>query len=161
MRKIFFCIFVAYSMILSFEAIAQERKAERHFDREAFEERRNAFITAEVGLTPDEAAAFIPLCRELRQKKFEISRDYRKQAREILHKKQVTDAEYEKLIDAGVERGLKDAELEKEYLKKFKKVLSAEKIYKYRNAEAKFVRSYSKEARSNSRKHNEERGKRK
>ena len=72
MNKIFFITFVAISVLLSFNATAQEKKEQRHFDREAFEARRNAFITAEVGLTPEEAAQFIPLCNELRQKKFEV-----------------------------------------------------------------------------------------
>ena len=67
MNKIFFITFVAISVLLSFNATAQEKKEQRHFDREAFEARRNAFITAEVGLTPEEAAQFIPLCNELRQ----------------------------------------------------------------------------------------------
>ena len=48
--------------------LRHKKKEQRHFDREAFEARRNAFITAEVGLTPEEAAQFIPLCNELRQK---------------------------------------------------------------------------------------------
>lgn len=50
MNKIFFITFVAISVLLSFKATAQEKKEQRHFDREAFEARRNAFITAEVAL---------------------------------------------------------------------------------------------------------------
>ena len=84
MNKIFFITFVAISVLLSFNATAQEKKEQRHFDREAFEARRNAFITAEVGLTPEEAAQFIPLCNELRQKKFEVGRECRKLARTLL-----------------------------------------------------------------------------
>jgi len=83
MNKIFFITFVAISVLLSFNATAQEKKEQRHFDREAFEARRNAFITAEVGLTPEEAAQFIPLCNELRQKKFEVGRECRKLSKEI------------------------------------------------------------------------------
>ena len=52
-----------------FQCYGTREKEQRHFDREAFEARRNAFITAEVGLTPEEAAQFIPLCNELRQQK--------------------------------------------------------------------------------------------
>ena len=86
MNKIFFITFVAISVLLSFNATAQEKKDQRHFDREAFEARWNAFITAEVGLTPEEAAQFIPLCNELRQKKFEVGRECRKLSKEIRHK---------------------------------------------------------------------------
>lgn len=99
MNKIFFITFVTISVLLSFNATAQEKKEQRHFDREAFEARRNAFITAEVGLTPEEAAQFIPLCNELRQKKFEVGRECRKLSKEIRHKENPTDADYNKVID--------------------------------------------------------------
>ena len=102
MNKIFFITFVAISVLLSFNATAQEKKEQRHFDREAFEARRNAFITAEVGLTPEEAAQFIPLCNELRQKKFEVGRECRKLSKEIRHKENPTDADYNKVIDLSL-----------------------------------------------------------
>ena len=41
------------------------------------------------------------------------------------------------------------AQLEKEYFERFKKILSPEKVYKYRNAEYKFVRNFMKSGRDN------------
>ena len=149
MNKIFFITFVAISVLLSFNATAQEKKEQRHFDREAFEARRNAFITAEVGLTPEEAAQFIPLCNELRQKKFEVGRECRKLSKEIRHKENPTDADYNKVIDECLDVEIKEAQLEKEYFERFKKILSPEKVYKYRNAEYKFVRNFMKSGRDN------------
>ena len=154
MNKIFFITFVAISVLLSFNATAQEKKEQRHFDREAFEARRNAFITAEVGLTPEEAAQFIPLCNELRQKKFEVGRECRKLSKEIRHKENPTDADYNKVIDECLDVEIKEAQLEKEYFERFKKILSPEKVYKYRNAEYKFVRNFMKSGRDNKRKKN-------
>lgn len=149
MNKIFFITFVAISVLLSFEATAQEKREQRHFDREAFEARRNAFITAEIGLTPEEAAKFIPLCNELRQKKFEVGRECRKLSKEIRRMENPADADYRKVIDECLEVDLKEAQLEKEYYERFKKILSPEKLYKYRNAEYKFVRNYMKSDRDN------------
>ena len=40
---------------------------------------------------------------------------------------------------------MKEAELEKEYYNKFRKVLSPEKLYRYKNAEMKFARIFMKE----------------
>lgn len=117
MNKIFFITFVAISVLLSFNATAQEKKEQRHFDREAFEARRSAFITAEVGLTPEEAAQFIPLCNELRQKKFEVGREYRKLSKEIRHKENPTDADYNKVIDECLDVEIKEAQLEKSILR--------------------------------------------
>ena len=81
---------------------------------------------------------FIPLCNELRQKKFEVGRECRKLSKEIRHKENPTDADYNKVIDECLDVEIKEAQLEKEYFERFKKILSPEKVYKYRNAEYKF-----------------------
>lgn len=148
MNKIFFITFVAFSMTFTFSAYAQEGgrqgtdRRDRHFDREAFEAKRNAFITAELELTPEEAAQFIPLCDELRQKKFEAGNKCRRLSREVGRNKNVTKEEYSEVIDVCLEVGIKEAQLEKEYYEKFKKVLPPDKLYKYRDAEFKFARHY-------------------
>lgn len=148
MNKIFFSIFVAFSVLYSVEVLAQDRKNDRkHFDKEAFEARRNAFITAEVGLTPEEAAEFIPLCDELRKRKFEAGRESRKLSKGLRKKENPTVAEYEEAVEKSLEAEVEEARLEKEYYAKFKRILSAEKIYKYRDAEMKFYRQYMKERR--------------
>ena len=148
MYRIFFIIFVTVSVMIAFGVSAQQKKVVRnHFDREVFETKRNAFITAEVGLTPEEAAQFIPLCNELRQKKFEIGRECRKLNRKIRLQKESTDADYQKVIDANLAVDIEEGQLNKEYFEKFKKILSPEKIYKYMRAEQKFVRIYMKDIR--------------
>lgn len=148
MNKIFFSIFVAFSVLYSVEVLAQDRKNDqKHFDKEAFEARRNAFITAEVGLTPEEAAEFIPLCDELRKRKFEAGRESRKLSKGLRKKENPTVAEYEEAVEKSLEAEVEEARLEKEYYAKFKRILSAEKIYKYRDAEMKFYRQYMKERR--------------
>jgi hypothetical protein len=140
-------IFATVSMLFSFEVLAQQHKGqddrrERHFDREAFEAKRIAFITTELKLTPKEAAEFIPLCNELRQKRFELGFDCRKSIRDIERKREVADEDYIRSINECLEADIRSAELEKEYYEQFKKVLSPEKIFKYREAEHKFARMF-------------------
>lgn len=53
MGKIIIIIFASFSMLFIEDAGAQEAK---RFDRAAFEAKRNAYIMAEIGLTPEEAA---------------------------------------------------------------------------------------------------------
>lgn len=144
MNKIFFITFVACSVVLSFNAQAQNEKQHRNFDREAFLAKKNAFITAEMGLTPEEAASFIPLCNELQEKMFEAGRECRKLSRDLKHNENVTDADYLKVIDECVNVNVKQAQLEKEYYEKFKKILPPMKLYKYKRAEGKFVREFMK-----------------
>ena len=149
MNRIFFITFVTISVMLTSGVSAQQKKGyKKHFEREVFETKRNAFITAEVGLTPEEAAQFIPLCNELRQKKFELGRDCRKLNRIIQRQKEPTDADYEKVIDANLAYDIEEVQLNKEYFEKFKKILSPQKIFKYMKAERKFVRTYMKDIRS-------------
>lgn len=84
-----------------------------------------------------------------RQKKFEVGRECRKLSKEIRHKENPTDADYNKVIDECLDVEIKEAQLEKEYFERFKKILSPEKVYKYRNAEYKFVRNFMKSGRDN------------
>ncbi len=152
MGKLFFVVFITVSVLFSQAAVAQGNKEPRHFDKEAFQAEKNAFITAEVGLTPEEAAAFIPLCNELHEKMFEIGRECRKLSKEIKHKQSPTDDDYTKANDACLEVKQKEAALEKEYYEKFKKILSPEKLYKYRCAEFKFARNFMKGGKGRERK---------
>lgn len=146
MDKIFFITFVAVSVLFSSNVLAQGDKQQRHFDKEAYQAKKNAFITAEVGLTPEEAAAFIPLCNELQEKMFEVGRECRKLTKDLKHKQSPTETDYSKVNDECIGVKLREAALEKEYYEKFKKILSAEKLYKYRRAEYKFARSFMKGA---------------
>ena len=130
MNKIFFITFVACSVVFSFSAHAQSGKQHRNFDREAFFAKKNAFNTAEMGLTPEEAASFIPLCNELQEKMFEAGRECRKLSKDLKHNENATDADYLKVIDECVSVNIRQAQLEKEYYEKFKKILSPKKLYR-------------------------------
>ncbi len=144
-HKIIIPIF-AVVLINSFtEVNAQKPQEQKFFDREAFESKRNAFITAEVGLTPEEAASFIPLCNEMQKKKFEAGKECRKRDREIRKAKEIGDQMYKDVLDICLESRIKEAEIEKEYYTKFQTILSPQKIYKYRCAEMKFARLFVKE----------------
>ena len=135
MNKIFFITFVACSVVFSFSAHAQSGKQHRNFDREAFFAKKNAFITAE-------AASFIPLCNELQEKMFEAGRECRKLSKDLKHNENATDADYLKVIDECVSVNMRQAQLEKEYYEKFKKILSPKKLYRYKRAEGKFAREF-------------------
>ena len=116
-----------------------------NFDRNAFIAKRNAFITSEVGLTSEEATAFIPLINELQQKMFDIGHEYRQMSRSLKQKADASDAEYTRTVEAGLNAELKQAQLQKEYYEKFKKILSPKKIYLYKRAELKFAREFMKD----------------
>ncbi|MDR0394285.1 MAG: hypothetical protein LBH77_03910 [Tannerella sp.] len=137
--KIFIVCFSAL-IIFALQLPAQENEGHKPFDREAFTAKRNAYITEQVGLTATEASVFIPLDNELMQKKFEVGRECHRLERELKKREKdgKTDAEYNKLLKCREEVKEKRDKLDKEYLEKFKKILSAEQIVKYQSADRAF-----------------------
>jgi len=135
-----FAVAVIFSMVGVM--VSGQTNTRRTFDRNDFWDRRNVFLTAEIGLTTEEVSKFIPLENEFKMKLFEIGRDCRRLTQESQAKKNISDAEYMKAIDCYLENRLKEAQLEKDYFEKFKKILKPEKLYKYHQADAKFSREY-------------------
>jgi len=146
MKRKIFLISILFSLIFSLTLSAQGKKSENEKRREleAFRKKRIEYITKEVGLTNEEAKEFWPLCDELEKKKFNLNRNMRNQFRKEREaretKKQITESEYDELINLNMETKFKELELEKEYTKKIRKILSAEKVYKYQRAERKLAR---------------------
>ena len=139
---------IVYLLLLALFAInmpidAQRGKGDKphgKFDVERFKEKRAEYFKREVGLTDEEAKAFLPLTEELLKKKFEANRQIRTEAKDLKQKNNKTDAEYDALLEKILDSKIKEAELEKEYFKKYRKILSAEKLYKYINAERRFMK---------------------
>lgn len=126
---------------VSFSVGAQnrpDRPRRGGFDMEAVKKEKEKFLTEEMGLTDTEAKAFLPLEAEYMEKRFKINRDARHKTHELRQKKEKTDGDYKKITEINLEASKKETELQLEYFKKFGKVLSAEKVEKYRAADLKF-----------------------
>jgi len=107
------------------------------FSASEYARQQRDFFTKNAELTQDEADAFFPLYNELQQKKRELSREARRFMREAAGPG-ASDEQSLKAIDTQAEINIKIAELEKEYLQKFKEVLPATKILKVQNAQEQF-----------------------
>ncbi|MDR2809833.1 MAG: hypothetical protein LBB84_04655 [Tannerellaceae bacterium] len=143
MNKIFVITFGALLVFFPLSIYAQDRLG-GHFNRESFLVQRRVFITTELALTPQEADLFIPLLDELQQRKYEAGHKCRELSKEMKQKKNPNDVDYLNTIDECLEVGIKEAELEKEYYEKFKKILLPEKLYRYKEVEYKFAREFVK-----------------
>ena len=144
MKKVLFTIAIALFSTMIATAQHQGRPGEgRHFSPEEFQNKQRAYITEKAGLTPEEADAFFPLYFELQGKKFEIERNARKdikmQRGERMTEEQCSELVY-KMADAKIEI----AKIEKEYIEKYLKVLSACKIQRVQHAENSFQRDLMK-----------------
>lgn len=107
---------------------------------EKYKQKKAEFLKKELNLTDAEAAAFIPLVNELMDKKYDANRSSRRNIKAMRTKTEKTSTDYKEAIDGMLDSQIKEAELQKEYYQKFMKVLPIEKVYKYHEAEMKFMK---------------------
>jgi hypothetical protein len=97
-------------------------------------------MAQKAGLTTEESEKFFPLYFEFQDKKKEINKETWLIAKEG-RKPETTETEYEEIIDKFFGSQETITKLEKEYIKKYRKILSAKKIYMVYWAEIKFSRN--------------------
>ena len=126
-------------ILLTLSVSAQNRRPNPsgQFSPAEYARQQREFFTKNAELTQEEADAFFPIYNELQQKKREINRQIRMTMRQE-GGVQISEEQSLKAIDAKADANIRIAELEKEYLQKFKEVLPASKILKIQNAEEQF-----------------------
>ncbi len=124
---------------ISISMQAQDKK-KPGFSKEEFRARQEAFLTEKAELTKEEAIKFFPIYFELQDRKKAVNDEGWKQVRKGKDPK-TTEAEYAEIVDNIVKARIQSDKLDLEYLQKFKKILSAKKIYKLQRAEMKFHRN--------------------
>lgn len=133
--KKFICILIS---ILSVTVMfAQPQKGDRkQFSPEEFEKRLQCFITEKACLTPEEAAGFFPLLKDMYNEQRAISQKMRKLQ---MPGKELSEDDYKRLILDMTEMEVKQKQIEQTYYtKKFPKVLSWKKILFVRGALERF-----------------------
>lgn len=141
--KVIFIIITSFLFSLSINA----QRSERKFDVEKHKQEQAKFFIKELDLTEKEQKEFIPLMQEFIYKRFELNREVRNAGRELRKNKNKASADYQKLIDLMLDTKIEEAQLQKEYYKKFGKVLPADKVLKYHSAEMKFMETMVKKHR--------------
>lgn len=94
-----------------------------------------AVFTEELGLTPKEAKNFWPLYNEYDSKVRKIDKEIRRMSASLETK---SDQEIETIMEKRFEFQEQKINLEREYYKKFKKIISLQKIAKIPVAQRKF-----------------------
>ena len=115
------------------------QKKDKYTESE-FRAKKQAYIAQKAELTPAESEKFFPLYFEFQDKKKEIN----KTAWANLKKgknPQTSEKEYETIIDNFFDNQETIAKLEKEYILKYREILSAKKIYMIYKAERNFRRN--------------------
>ena len=115
------------------QLMAQEN---RKFSPEKFQAEMEQFITKEANLTPEEAAKFFPLFREMQQKQRAIFAKVRKEG----FVKPVDDASCRKLVERRDANELEQKKIQQLYHQKFFTVISPSKVFDVLIAEERFHR---------------------
>ena len=98
---------------------------------------RIAYITDQLGLTPQEAEKFWPIYREFSQNRAQIKQQYREMKKNPDPNK-TTEQNDQALVDLQFKVKQKELDLEKDYSGRLLKVISAQKLRTLPDAEKRF-----------------------
>lgn len=128
-------IFALGLLVFSLLTVAAQ-PPQKKFDPKKFEAELEQYITTHAGFTPQEAAKFFPLYREMRRKQFSYFRaGDRFRFIDFSDEKQCEEA-----IRSKDKREIEIKELQQDYHRKFLRVLPASKVLKALRAEDRFHR---------------------
>ncbi len=126
-------LFILFFSLLPWLAAAQDTEidtiAEPH-GREKIKAAHAAYITQRIGLTSAEAEKFWPVYREYSEK--------RRAVRMRMWEARRSQKNQEEILQLDLKLKQDELDLEKEYTKKFGKIIPAEKLVKLRQAELDF-----------------------
>lgn len=123
-------------------SVDAQRKTMRGKSNDEIKAQKVAFITSQLSLTPEEAQAFWPVYNEYSEKRDAIHKEMfgPEDPKGRPEPDAMSEKEAEQFLDEMVKNQQKMADLEKEYLLKFKKVLPAKKIVELHRVENDFRR---------------------
>ena len=119
--------------------MAQNRTDREQWLNEMNQYKRNYF-TKELDLSVQQQAKFFPLYEEMNEQTRKIDSDARVMEQRVAEAQDATDLEYEKATEAVYDAKVRTAEIEKEYMQKFREILSSKQVFLLNNVERKFSR---------------------
>lgn len=105
----------------------------KEFSLEAYKKGLEDCIKFGAELTPQECEKLFPLVHEMMTKKRELS-DQQRALYKDLFSKDLSDAEYENIINKSLDYDIQINKLEKSYYKKFHSVISWKKVFRVRHS---------------------------
>ena len=139
MKKI--CTLLILLLAISLQGYSQGEKKEGHspFDVEKFNAQKMAYLIQEVGITPEEAAQLFPLYNEMQEKRFKMMKETVDKMKALRKNPNPKNEECLSVLDELLNRQVCEANMEKSYYQKFKKILSPQKVLKLKQADFRFA----------------------
>lgn len=135
MRTSYFILLMACLFFLPASAQKKDKCNETEFRA-----KKQAYMAKKADLTQEETEKFFPLYFEFQDKKKEINKGAWGNAIKGI-KPETSEEQYEEIIDNYFDEQERIARLEKEYIKRYREILSNKKIYMLYLAEIKFSRN--------------------
>lgn len=134
------------SVMTAFTAgAAPQKNGERQQWMAEMRQYKRMYFAKELDLTADQRNKFFPLYEEMDDKIAKISEDSRAMEKRVSELPAASDVEYEKATEAMYEADIKSAETEKEYMEKFRSILSPKQLFRLKSVERKFNRDLMKQ----------------
>lgn len=130
--------------LLMLNLSAQDGPPNRQVDWEQIKAARIAFLTSRLDLTTEQGQVFWPVFNEYEKRKSELGKKYGQKKRSLVSNRDyenMSDEAANKMLDTYLEQKEAEAKIEKEYLTKFKEVLSPQQTWKLVRFEGEFRRS--------------------
>lgn len=120
----------------------------QHLSPAEFRAKQKAYIIEKAVLTKEEATKFFPVYFELQDKKKVLNDKVWKLMRQG-KEEDTTEAQYNAIMEGVYDARIASDRLDKTYFERFKKILSAKKLYLVQKAEMRFHRELLKGMRHN------------
>lgn len=106
---------------------------------------KRVYMSKELDLTREQQHKFHPLYEEMTDQIAKVNDDARVMERRVAELSNATDLEYEKATEAIYDAAVRSAEIERDYMGKFKEILSNQQLFRLKSVERQFNREMMKQ----------------
>ncbi len=106
---------------------------------------KRIYLTKELELTREQQTKFYPLYDEMEDNEAKINDEARAMEKRVAEMQNPSDLEYEKATEAVYDAAVRSAQLEREYMDKFKEILSRKQLFRLKAVERQFNREMMKQ----------------
>lgn len=139
-KSVLYYVIALFSMLHAFSLSAQD-KGERQQWMNEIQQYKRTYFAKELDLTREQQNRFFPLYEEMETQIRQIDDDTRVMERRVADAgDDASNIEYEKATEAMYDAKVKGAALEKDYMVKFKEILSPRQLFQLKTVERRFSR---------------------
>lgn len=101
---------------------------------------KRIYMTKELELSREQQTKFYPLYEEMEDAVAKVTDESRAMERRVAEMDSPSDLEYEKATEAMFDADVRSAQIEREYMDKFKTILSKKQLFRLKAVERQFTR---------------------